>query len=116
MSKGTGFRAVESMNYDFLHIFKKNYKTIPVHWGVSRFHTISLEGWEKPKIDCNDQPFTEACNVSSALFEAFIDIFKETHAFTEPEFILKSNGVLSIKIGMMDLKEFDDRIKENTTK
>ncbi len=93
---------------EFLKI--NDYKIIPMHWGVRRFHSISFDGWERLTFDINDRSFTECCNVAAALLKAFVELFKDTHAFTDPELIFKFDGVVSIKIGMMDIEEYDVRI------
>lgn len=87
----------------------QDYKIIPIYWGVTKFHTISLGGWKKITIDANDTTFTEVCKVASAVMKTFIDLFKETHAFSEPQIIFKKDGILVIKFGMMDIEEYNER-------
>ncbi len=92
---------------DLLH--GNDCKIIPVNWCVTRFHTISLGGWKEITLHANDETFIEMCDMSSLMAKTFIDFFKETHAFSEPQIIFKPPETFVIKFGMMDIEEFNDR-------
>ncbi len=84
-----------------------NCKIIPLRWHAKRFHCISLDGWEKITLDVNDKSFFEVEHIILAVTKAFIELFNETHAFTEPQLIFKFDVEIIIKFGIMELEEFE---------
>jgi hypothetical protein len=83
-------------------------KIIPMEFCPRRFFTFTFEGWKITEVSIHDNELQSAINVASSTMKTFYEVNKYTWAFSKPIFILKNNGSCEVKIGIMDLKDYEE--------
>lgn len=91
----------------------KGLNIIPIHWGHSRTFTITFDGWEKVEVSATDKTFNEVLKMANQSFKVFVKMYEETHAFTEPILRWSPDGVFTLKIGILEIEEYNKRINKN---
>jgi hypothetical protein len=100
------------MKFNFIDIDNEKYKTIPMNWCASRTYELLFKGWENLTLDQNDESFRNVLKMAQKSLEAFCEIYVETHVFTEPEFIWRPEKGFAIKIGTLEIEEYEKRINK----
>ena len=90
-----------------LGINMKDAKLIPFNCCPTKYYTISFEGWTKVELVVQDETFNQVLNIASQSLKSLIDMYKETHAFTEPQFIYDPKGVFKVRIATMELELYE---------
>lgn len=85
---------------------------IPINWGVTRYFTITFEGWDKIIFDINNAVFNELNDMASKTFKTFVSLYIDMYAFTEPELIWLPNGKFQLRIGTLEIEEYERRKSE----
>lgn len=94
--------------FNFFGNIMENLRIIPRNWHPTNFYSFGISGFEKFKFTSDDLCFQECVDVLSASLKCFIDLRKETHAFTEPQLYYKPNEKsMTIKIGIMENEHYD---------
>lgn len=106
MSDSIIFSSLRSL----LHV-NEDYQTIPLHWCPTEFYSITFEGW-KCTLSATDESFNLMIKLASQTLEAFINLYKNTHAFTQPELYFTPEGKLGIKIGTMENERYNHMKKQ----
>ena len=99
------------MNYNFINIDEEKYKTFPFNWCASRSYEIVFKGWDNITIDANDESFSNILKLAQISLDAFCEIYEKTHVFSWPEFIWRPGKGISIKIGTLEIEEYEKRLK-----
>jgi len=81
-------------------ILDEDYEILPFDKFPEKLFTITFDGFSPYAIDCNDLQFENMCKLASESAKSFINLFKETHAITEPEIAFQPNGIAIVKIGI----------------
>jgi len=93
-----------------------DYKIIPLHICPTKFYSIAFQGWDKVSIDSNGSGLTTMVNLAAYTLKGFIKLYKETHAFTQPEFYYKPDGTFGVKIGTMENDRYEKLLNKNEKK
>lgn len=91
------------------------WKIIPENGCPTRFHEIEFKGWKNVIFICDNSPLNEMLTLASQTMKIFINMYQDKFAFTLPQLVIPSSGSsIIIKVGMMELEEYDRRygIKE----
>ncbi len=89
-------------------------KMIPLNWCPTKHYTISISGFDKFTVQKNDIEFSKILIFASETVKSFINVYKDTHAFSEPVFGYNLNDrLISIKIGTMENEIFDQLLKKS---
>lgn len=97
---------------EYFKLNDEDYLIIPDYWMPTQFYTVTFEGWKNITLTVDDEAFNSALEMASKTIYLIIDKYKETHAFTQPQFGVKTDGVFFIKIATME-KEMYVKLKEN---
>lgn len=88
----------------------KGCKIIPINFCETRKYEINLIGW-KPNYICElDGDFSKSFELIHYFLGKFIEIYKDKFAFTDPQFFWKPTGEFGLRIGTMDLEQYNDLI------
>jgi|GEM_PF-5943136 hypothetical protein len=98
------------MIFDQINLDEEEYNIIPINWGATKYYNINLEGWPKLTVSHEDEIFNKILPFAVNIIHSFINLYKETHAFSQPHFIWNMNGSFSIKIGTLPLEEYLERM------
>jgi len=91
-------------------LVEDEHKIIPLNWMPTNFYKITFEGWNCFTFDVDDETLSIIVEMASKTFHSFVNIYKKTHAFTEPEFCIKQDGTFYIDVGTMEIEEYNQRI------
>lgn len=80
----------------------QDYEIIPNHICPSKFYSIEFSGWSTLPIFVTDLMLTDVSVLAAKSVQNFIEMYKDTHAFTLPEINLKPNGVVEVKIATLE--------------
>lgn len=106
-------------NQDFLslqHEFRLNeekYMILPRNYCASNFYCISFDGWKEFTLHANDPIFDLILKMASQTMHALIEHYQYTHAFTQPQFCLKPDGMCQIKIGTLEKERYEKYMRED---
>lgn len=95
---------------------EKKYKIIPETWSITKLYSFSFEGWTVTSIDANDESFSILSMLLKNTIDKFIDLHKKKYAFTQPLTTFKYHGIFSVKIGVMEIKEYKKRMSKQKIK
>jgi hypothetical protein len=93
--------------FDQLRLNEDDHKIIPITMCVPEFYTITFEGWKNYSLIIVDDGFMKIMELAKSTVNSFIDLYKQTHAFTQPQFIMKMDGMPCIKIGIMEIDRYE---------
>lgn len=99
----------------FKHILNhsQDYKIIPDNFCASNNFEMTFKGWTPCTIDINDPFFSNLSKFASMIVDNFIELHKDTHAFTHPQFHYRpDSNVFGIKIGTLEIERYEKLIKE----
>lgn len=101
------------MIFDFIP-YNKIYKKIPENYPVTNQYSMTFEGWKDYFIISQEgvespDDFTLLKKIACQTLNSFIDLYKETHVLSEPIFVIKPAGTLIIRIGTIEMEEFEKR-------
>ena len=88
-------------------------KLIPINVMPTKFYTITFEGWKPHMICYDDAGLNESIIMACASMDKIIELYRETHAFTEPMLSIMPNGIITLKIGTMELERYNEIIEGN---
>jgi hypothetical protein len=97
---------------EWIQIEETDYRIIPRCWVPTKFHTITFHGWQFV-ISAQDQSCIDLFELASSTVTSFVRIYKNTHAFTEPQLSIKPDGEITIKIGTMENERYDELDKND---
>jgi len=98
---------------NLLNLNCEDYFIIPHHWGGPiHFYSFTFEGWQF-SIDHTDPSMNEVMYLCSSAMNNFIHLYKDTHAFTQPELMIKMDGSVSAKIATMELEIYHQMMERN---
>jgi len=89
---------------EVINSYLDEYKIIPWDMQPTKFYSITFDGWDKVTFSCDDPTLNEMICIAGETAKNIISKYKETHAFSEPQFFWKPNGEFVIKIGLMELE------------
>jgi hypothetical protein len=96
--------------------FLDEYKIIPYSMGCTKFFTVKFEGWEKITFTCEDETLNDLIELIGMTAQNIINKYKDTYAFTEPQFFWQHDGTAGIKIGAMPLELYDQLMEKRNDK
>lgn len=103
------------MNF-FENLLKLNQEDcfiIPDHWGGPiHFYSFSFEGW-KFSLDYTDPTMNEVMYLCGCNMNNFIQLYKDAHAFTQPQLAIKMDGTVLVKIATMELEIYHQMMEKN---
>lgn len=73
----------------------------------TKFYTITFDGWKTPIMSLEDNTFREITELASKSIVNVVKIYKETHAFTQPQFFFKPDGTFGVKIGTLENERYE---------
>ncbi len=86
----------------------EEYKEIPCEMMPTKFYTITLDGWKPITFACDDSNLNDILFLVSQMLGNIITRYKNTHAFTRPQFFWKPDGTAGIKVGLMELERYEE--------
>ncbi len=101
------------------HIFNalnsgiENYKIIPTNMSASKYYCVTFEGWQNVSFTAADQNLLDLIDLASSALTAIIFKYKDSHAFTEPQFFFKPDHSYGIKVGTLELEIYDQIMSKN---
>lgn len=101
------------MMFDPLHLDEDEYCIIPMNWAATRYYTFTFEGWGHFTLDVNDETMNIIIRMARKTLNSFMEIYKETHVFTQPILAVKPNGTFSVKIGTLTKEDYMERIEKD---
>lgn len=87
---------------DFLEIDCNKYHIIPKEFMPTKIYDISFEGWQFMVIVDNIE-FHNSLHFVKKTIDSFVEIYKDTHAFSQPIFTIKANGTICLKMGTREI-------------
>lgn len=89
-------------------------KIIPINWFPTKFHTFTFEGWNSVEFNGNCHGMSDVLLIASQTVKAFVNLYKNDYAFTEPQFIYRPDvGSFSVKIAMMENERCEEMKKKD---
>ncbi len=85
---------------------------IPVNICETRSYTFSFEGWKIKFLSIEDSELNDAIIMASASIDKLIEIYGNTHAFTQPILSISPNGIMTVKIGTMEIEIYNERMEK----
>jgi hypothetical protein len=77
----------------------------------TKFYTINFDGWSPFTFVCEDKSLNEMLQVANKTLEGFMNLYKDSHAFTEAQFMFyPEKGTCGIKIGTLEIEEYERRM------
>ena len=98
---------------DKFNLDEDDYKIIPINGCPTKFYSINFDGWGHFSSSSTDSGFIIAVNLAVKTIRSFIELYKETHAFTQPQFYYKPDGTFGVKIGTMENELYDQIYNKN---
>lgn len=94
-----------------ISIDEEKYNIIPSSWMPTKFYNITFEGWKGFSLDANCSVLTEMVTMASITIKGFIELYKDTHAFSQPGMYIKPDGTFGFKIMTMEIELYEERMK-----
>lgn len=88
-------------------------KIIPFSWCPSRFFSFHFNGWKAFDLSLENNELIQAVNVASSCIQSFYSIYGENFAFTDPILSIDKKGIITVKIGMMEMERYATMCKGN---
>lgn len=86
-------------------------KILPLNWCASKFYTITFDGWKLQELLCEDPILNEMLQMASNSVSGLVNLYKDTHAFTEAQFYYQCHtNLFGIKIGTLEIEEYERRM------
>lgn len=102
------------MNYfeNLLNLSCEDYFIIPPHLQPTQFYTFTFEGW-RFTLDYTDSSMNNLMDLCGSTVNSFIQMYKNTHALTQPQLGIKADGTVYIKIATMELESYHQMMEKN---
>lgn len=83
-------------------------KIIPFNWAPTKKYSASFSGWGNYEFVCDDPTFSEIIQIMSHTLSGIISVYKDTHAFSEPEIIYKPDKhIFCIQIATLEIEQYN---------
>lgn len=83
-------------------------KKIPFDGCPTNYLEVSFSGFENISFDANDKVFSAIFDLAIASIKKIVKFYRKTYAFSDSSFFFKPQGVLGIRIGVMEIKRFKE--------
>jgi hypothetical protein len=92
---------------------ESNHRVIPSDWQPTKMYSIMVEGWNAGSLNGDNSEWIRVLLFASKIFHSFVDLYKNTHAFTDPQLSYRADGTIFIKFGTME-NELYERISKKS--
>jgi hypothetical protein len=81
---------------------------IPMNWGTTKHYEVSFQGWNV--VNLWDEEFVEALKMVSEFFKVFVQMYKKTHVFSQPQICwIPEKKTIVFKIGTLEIETYEKK-------
>lgn len=102
------------MNLDWLSLGPIDYTVIQHNMMVSRLYSFTIEGGKNITLVSDDPEFTKLVQCLGASIRVFINLYKEDFALTQPMVIIKPDGTIGCKIGIIEKERYEKLLNKES--
>lgn len=96
--------------FELLKLDENLHNIIPNDWSATQCYTFSYKVSEVDLLPCYNE-ISEIIEKAKKEIDAFIDIYKEAFAFTQPKISFHASGLFEVKIYMMENEMYEYLMK-----
>ena len=88
------------------------FKIFPFRGNPDRIFTVTFEGWKAGSLVCDYDTMGPLLNMSTHALRGIIETYKDTHAFSQPDFFFRPHdGIFGVKIAIMENEKYEKLMK-----
>ena len=85
-------------------------KIIPIIGQPTKFFTITFTAWKLEIFRVDDKELNMIIEMACANMQYIVSKYKDTHAFTEPQFCWQTDGKIVVKIGILENEIYEKMV------